>query len=113
MRGDPERLADILEAIDRIEKYASMGREYYLANELVQGWMFYHIQMIGEAASNLSKDIRRRHSHVPWADIIAMRNVIVHQYFGVDLEEVWDTIVIDLPLLKSEIQEMLRRIASS
>ncbi len=109
MRGDPDRLADILDAIDKIEEYASKGRETYFSDELIQAWMFNHIQIIGEAAANLSREIRRQYRHVPWVDIIAMRNIMVHQYFGIDLQEVWDTIVIDLPVLKNQVREILKR----
>jgi uncharacterized protein with HEPN domain len=110
MRGDAERLADILDAIEKIEKYASRGRETYFSDELIQAWMFNHIQIIGEAAANISRETRRQYPDVPWGDIIAMRNIVVHQYFGIDLQEVWDTIAIDLPVLKNQVREILRRV---
>jgi uncharacterized protein with HEPN domain len=110
MRGDAERLADILEAIEKIEKYASQGSGTFFNDELIQAWMLNHIQIIGEAAANLSREIRRRYRGIPWVDIIAMRNIMVHQYFGIDLQEVWDTIAIDLPVLKNQVREMLRHV---
>ena len=103
MRDDRERLLDILEAIENIQRRAAAGQETYLDDELVQVWMVHHIQIIGEAASGLSRPVRERHPDVPWRDIVAMRNVLVHQYFGIDLEQVWDTVMIDLPRLKSDI----------
>ncbi len=113
MRGDAERLADIVEAIEKIEKYASRGREAYISDELMQVWMVNHIQIICEAAANLSREMRDRHPDIPWGDIIAMRNVMVHQYFGIDLQEIWDTVTIDLPVLKDEIYKILRQLAPS
>ncbi len=107
MRDDRERLADILEAIEKIEKYAARGREAFSRDELLQVWMVHHFQVIGEAAGNVSFDLRRRHTDVPWVDIVAMRNVLVHQYFGIDLNQIWDTVTIDLPKLKRAIQSIL------
>lgn len=68
------------------------------------------IQIIGEAASRLSPSLREASLSIPWEDVISMRNVLVHQYFGVDLEMVWDTISADIPMLKSEIVSVLRSI---
>lgn len=112
MRDDLERLEDILEAIESIEKYASKGFDAYCADELVRIWVLHHIQVIGEAAANLSKTITDRYPGVPWPDIVAMRNVLVHQYFGVDLQEVWDTVTTDLPVLKSQVQTILEGLAA-
>lgn len=107
MRDDRVRLLDILEAIAKIEQRASAGKEQFLAEELLQVWMIHHIQIIGEAASRLSDSLRERSSTVPWDDVIAMRNVLVHQYFGVDLEEIWSTVSTDIPTLKSSVEELV------
>jgi uncharacterized protein with HEPN domain len=107
MRHDPERLKDIIEAIESIEKYASKGFDVYAADELIRVWVLHHIQIIGEAAANLSPVIKDRYPNIPWPDIVAMRNVLVHQYFGVDLQEVWDTATLDLPTLKAQIKIVL------
>jgi uncharacterized protein with HEPN domain len=107
MRGDRDRLRDILDAIAEIEKYAARGHEAYAGDELLQVWIVHHIQIIGEAAANLSQDLRRSYSEMPWHDIIAMRNVLVHRYFGIDLQEVWDTVNTDLPVLKDQVRSIL------
>jgi len=72
--------------------------------------MVHHIQIIDEAASGLSQPLREQYRDVPWRDIIAMRNVLVHQYFGIDLEQVWDTVVTDLPGLKRDIAHILAQL---
>ena len=100
MRSDGERLIDILEAADQIGKYAAKGREALEADELIQNWMIRHIQIVGEAASRLSEKCRAAHPGIPWRDIIGMRNILVHNYFGVDLKAVWKTIDEDIPKLK-------------
>ncbi len=69
--------------------------------------MLYHIQVIGEAANGTSEDFRNNHPKIPWKDIIAMRHMLVHQYFGIDLEEVWNTVQQDLPRLKKAIDRII------
>ena len=103
MRDDRAYLEDIQEAIERIEKYASRGRTAFNADELIQNWIVHHIQIIGEATGKVSDRLKELHPEVPWAIIKAMRNVLVHFYFGVDLEKVWRTVEHDLPALKAKI----------
>ncbi len=109
MRRDQERLLDILEAIQRIERHAARGREEFDRDELVQTWIVHHIQIIGEAARTLSGDLRAAHPEIPWPEIVAMRNVLVHDYFGIDLEEVWTAVERDLPDLRRKIEAILRK----
>lgn len=110
MRDPKERLRDILDAIARIERYASRGRAAFEQDELIQVWMFHHIQIIGEAAASLGRDFHEAHPEVPWREIIAMRNVLVHEYFGVDLGEVWQTVERDLPGFKGTVETLLQRL---
>ena len=107
MRDDTESLRDILEALESVQKYASKGMESFLDDELIQVWVVHHIQVIGEAASHVSAATREKYSQVPWPDIIAMRNVLVHLYFGIDLREIWETVIVDIPVLKSKIESIL------
>ncbi len=108
MRDDRQRLLDILEAISNIESQATKGKEAFRKDKLIQVWMVHHLQIIGEAASGLSRRLREQNPAVPWGAVIAMRNVLVHEYFGIDLEEVWKTVGEDLPKLKGKAQEILR-----
>jgi len=107
MRSDRAFLEDIFEAIQRIEKYASSGRESYDNDELIQNWMVYHIQIIGEATGKISDQLKTKHPEVPWAVIKAMRNVLVHFYFGINLDKVWRTVIDDPPILKRKIELIL------
>lgn len=107
MRDDREKLLDILEAIENIERRMPSSRDAFMNDELIQVWMVYHVTVIGEAASGVSSDTRTRFPEVPWIDIVAMRNVLVHQYFGVDPNEVWSTIEKDIPDLKSNVTKIL------
>ena len=98
MRNERERLLDILEAIERIEKYAEEGKEVFEADELIQTWIVHPITIIGEACRSLSNEFQANYANVPWTDIIGMRNILVHHYFGIDTDAVWSVVERDLPL---------------
>jgi uncharacterized protein with HEPN domain len=108
MRNDQERLHDILEAISQIEKYQIQGQAEFQQNELIQVWIVHHLQIIGETSSSLSQKFIAKHSRVSWAQIIAFRNILIHEYFRVDLKTVWKIIERDLPNLKSQVEDILR-----
>ena len=110
MRGEQERLLDILEAIECIEKYALHGKSVFENNELVQNWMISHIVTIGEACRSLPIEFQSYYSNVPWADIIGMRNLLIHHYFGIDTEAVWSVVERDIPELKLNIQVILNQL---
>lgn len=108
MRDDRVRLADVLDAIARVERYASRGRAAFDADELVRMWMVHHLQIIGEACRALSPELRERHPEVPWRAIVGMRNILVHSYFDIDAEAVWNAVERDVPALKATIERILR-----
>lgn len=108
MRSERERLLDILEAIERIEKYAAEGKGAFEADELIQNWMVNHITLIGEACRSLSDEFQARYANVPWADIIGMRNILIHHYFGIDEDAVWSVVEKDIPELKLNIETILK-----
>lgn len=107
MRDDRARLQDILEAVERIERYAKKGRDAFQSDELIQTWMVHHILLIGEAAAQVSPELRSSHPEVPWRQIVAMRNLLVHAYFAVDLDEVWRVVERDIPRLKGQVSALL------
>ena len=109
MRDDRERLQDILEAISQIEKYAVQGKEEFQQNELVQIWIIHHLQIIGEASNNLSHKLVAKYQKIPWAEIIAFRNILVHEYFRIDLQAVWKIINRDLVNLKNQVANILEK----
>ena len=108
MRDPKERLRDILEAIGNIERYAVRGREAFESDELIQNWFVRHLQIIGEAVGGLPAEVRESAPGVPWTKIMGMRHILVHDYFAVDTEIVWDVVESDLPQLKSKVEDLLR-----
>ena len=110
MRSERERLLDILEAIERIEKYAEEGKDAFESNELIQTWIVHHITIIGEAFRTLPDDFQAQYASVPWADIVGMRNILVHHYFGIDRDAVWSVVERDIPELKINIQTILQNL---
>jgi uncharacterized protein with HEPN domain len=107
MRDDREKIRDILEAIERVEKYSARGRQAFEGDELIQIWIVHHLQIIGEAARALSAEFTGAHSQVPWSQLVGMRNVLVHHYFGVDTDIVWEAVKRDLPSLKAQLETIL------
>jgi len=97
----------VLEAIDRIEEYEISDREILEREQLIQVWVLYHLQIIGEAVNALAPEFRHSFPDVPWSEIIGMRNILVHHYFGIDLDLVWGMVKRDLPLLREQVRGIL------
>ncbi len=110
MRDPKERLRDILEAIAAIDRYRDRDRSAFEQDELLQVWFLRHLQIIGEAARRLPEEIRNLAPDIPWHKIIGMRNILVHGYFAIDLDVVWDTVQRDVPLLKPAVEAMLKKL---
>ena len=108
MRDDRERLKDVLEAIARIEKYSIQGRGAFERDELLQNWIVRHLQILGEACRGLSDGFRTQHPEIPWSKIIGMRHILVHDYFGIDVDVVWRAVEHELPTLKRQVQTLLK-----
>jgi len=107
MRNDRERLLDIREAIENIQKYAARGKDAFRKDELIQTWVLHHIQILGEAASRISDEFQEEHPDIPWFKIIGMRNILVHDYFHIDIDVVWSVVENDLPVLYDQVKHLL------
>ena len=112
MRDPRERLRDMLEAIAAIERHLHRGKAAFEQDELLQGWFVRNLQILGEAARGLPDDVRALAPDIEWPQIIGMRNVLVHGYFDIDADIVWDAASRDAPALKPHIEELLQRLES-
>ncbi len=107
-RDDSVYLHDILDSIDRIQEYLlGISFDEFGDDLLRQDGVLRQIGIIGEAARSLSEQFRAAHPQVPWHMITGMRHIVVHEYFQVDLEVVWDTVQEDLPPLREQVREIL------
>lgn len=95
------RIRDILEAIDKIEQYTkNITLSEFKKNTLVTDAVIRNFEIIGEASVHIPEEFRHLHPDVPWKQMAAMRNLLIHEYFGVNDELVWQTIQVRLPILK-------------
>lgn len=103
-------LLHIRDAITKIERYTSTATyEQFLKSEWDQDAVIRNLEIIGEALSHIDQAFREAHSTLPWRKIIALRNILIHAYFGVDLDLVWKIITKDVPELKQELESILRK----
>lgn len=108
MKDDLIYLQHILEAIEEIEIYLK-GIDYdsFIKNNMMINATLKELEIIGEASHNLSDKFKREHPKIPFCEIKAMRNFLIHGYFGVNLKVVWKTCKENLPELKKEIKSIL------
>ena len=102
-------LKHIREAIAKIEKYTKGGQKKFMEDTMIQDSVIRNLEIIGEAARNLPTDLRKSSPKVPWRSITGMRNVLIHEYFGVDLDIVWKVVTQRLPVLKRQVSVMLAK----
>lgn len=104
MRRDDLYLNDVIEAADPIAVFLeAMEFEGFRKSELVRSAVVQKLAIIGEAAAHISGDVKGRHPQIPWPQIVAFRNILVHAYFGTDWGEVWKAATVDCPALRQEV----------
>jgi uncharacterized protein with HEPN domain len=107
MRHEPSFLKDILSACRKIQAIvAATSEDSFLRDEVLPAAVLHHLTVIGEAISRLFVELRERHPEVPWRQIIAVRHRIVHAYFDLDRQILWDAAISDIPELQRKVLEI-------
>lgn len=108
MRHESSFLQDILAATRKIEAItAATTEEGFLADEVLPAAVLHHLTVLGEAINRLSPDLRGRHPEVPWQQIVAVRHRIVHAYFDLDWQILWNAAMEDIPQLREKVTRIL------
>ena len=110
MKGDRLYLRHILDAIEKIENYVAVGRDIFVSTSHWQDAVIRQLEIIGEASKKLSKQLCLRYKNVPWRRIAGLRDVLIHDYMGVDVIAVWEITQKNLPLLKAQIEDISKEL---
>jgi len=106
--GDRQRLLHVLEAIGEIQNYTlNTAIADFLANSMMRFACIKQIEIMGEAANYITPETKAKFSDLEWRKIIGMRHILVHEYFGMDFELIWQVIINDLPLLKEKVSTII------
>ncbi|MBN7812802.1 DUF86 domain-containing protein [Algoriphagus sp. H41] len=106
--GDRARLGHMLDAIAEIESYlANADLDIFLSNSMMRFASIKQLEIIGEASDHIAPETKLQFSEIEWNQVKGMRNILAHEYFGVDSILVWEIIQIDLPDLKRNLQAIL------
>ncbi|HQI42293.1 MAG: DUF86 domain-containing protein [Ignavibacteriales bacterium UTCHB2] len=109
--GDKARLQHISEAIKEIEKYIeNISYEDFQINSMMQFATVKQLEIIGEASNQLTDHFKKLYKEIEWREIVGLRNILIHEYFGIDTKIVWDILQIDLPELKIRVEDILKQI---
>ena len=102
-------LADIIEAMAKIQRYTDgLTFESFAANEMVVDAVNRNLEIIGEAARSIPESIRNSNSQIPWQRMIGLRNIVIHEYFGIDLNIVWEIVRVNIPETRPLMEAMLK-----
>lgn len=107
MKDDRVYLLHIRDAIARIESYTAAGRDGFLTQAMIQDAVIRNLEIIGEAVKNISPGTREKCPEIPWRQIAGMRDVLIHEYFGVRVETIWNVVENRLPELKRAVAQLL------
>lgn len=109
--GDKARLQHIYDTILEIESYTQdVEIEEFLRNSMMRFACIKQIEIIGEAGNHITKTTQLRFSEIEWRKIVSLRNIVIHEYFGIDFDVIWSVILSDIPDLKVKIENILNQL---
>jgi uncharacterized protein with HEPN domain len=109
--ADEIRIRHILDAISDIETFTEKKNfEDFSSDKMLQSACVHQLQIIGEAANHFTREFINKHNNVEWAEIVGLRNLLIHEYFGIDIKLVWQVIQNDIPRLKAHIQNIIENL---
>lgn len=107
MKDDRIYLLHIRDAIQHIVEYTEAGQESFLADRKTQDAVVRNLEIIGEATKRLSPSLKDAHPDISWKPMAGMRDKLIHDYFGINLQLVWDVVEHDLPVLRLRVSKLL------
>ncbi|MEO1623265.1 MAG: HepT-like ribonuclease domain-containing protein [Cyanobacteria bacterium J06632_3] len=113
MRSDIQRIGDILTAMSRIEDVYALGIDEFETSKMMQESLILNFQILGEAANGVSDELQALHPEVAWADMVGFRNVLIHRYWEIVLNKVWDGAEIFIPEQKPLIEAVMAQLGLS
>lgn len=108
MKDDRIYLLHVRDAIQHILEYTATGKESFFADRKTQDAVVRNLEIIGEATKRLSNSLKDAHPDISWKPIAGMRDKLIHDYFGTNLQLVWDVVERDLPVLKLKVAQLLQ-----
>ena len=109
MKDDKLYLGHILECINNIEDYTNGGRDEFLKSTLIQDAVIRNLEVIGEATKSISKLTRDNNIEIPWKVMAGLRDILIHNYFGVDIKIVWNVVDNELTKIKYGLEKLLEK----
>jgi len=113
MRDDRVYLKHILECIRAVEEYTSSGREAFVDDRKTQKAVLRELQELAESTQRLSLALKESYPNIPWRSISGFRNVLVHDYLGLNLNRIWEIVKRDLPGLRAAVEKMLLELSDT
>lgn len=105
-KDDSLYVEHMLDCIDRVEEYTAEGKEHFYHSRQAQDAVVRNLQVMAESSQRLSEELKAEHDAIPWRDISGFRNVLVHDYLGLDLEVIWSVVEQDLPVIRAVLEKM-------
>ncbi|UNC92019.1 DUF86 domain-containing protein [Candidatus Contubernalis alkalaceticus] len=102
-------LEDMIDCMNKIQEYiGDLSYEEFSTKNIVIDAVVRNLEVIGEAAKNVPVDVREKHAQIPWRQMAGLRNILIHEYFGIDLNIVWTIATKDIPKAKKQIKELIK-----